>query len=365
MNPKYIVNIDNLVELTPKQREALKEVTKKYKFRSNEYYLSLINWKDPEDPIKKIIIPQIEELEEWGSLDSSGESSYTVQKGFQHKYKDTALLLINDVCGGYCRFCFRKRLFINKGDEITREIASELEYIKNHKEITNVLLTGGDPLLLSTTKIRNIIKSLRGIDHVKIIRVGSKMFAFNPYRILNDEKLLELISEFSMKNKRIYFMMHFNHPKEIQKPSIKAIDKVLKKGAIAVNQTPMIKGINDNSKILSELFQKLSFYGVPPYYVFQGRPVSGNKPFIIPIEKAYSIFLKSLEGISGLAKRPRFVMSHRTGKIELSSLTSKYITFRYHRAAKEENYGKFFVYKRNPNAYWFDDYNSLEEIYKY
>ena len=169
----------------------------------------------------------------------------------------------------------------------------------------------------------------------------------------------------SLKEKRIYFMMHFNHPKEIQKDSIIAIDKVLKNGAIAVNQTPMIKGINDTPSILSELFKKLSFYGVPPYYVFQGRPVIGNKPFIIPVEKGFSIFLKSLENVSGLAKRPKYVMSHKTGKIQIVSMTKDNIIFRYHRAAKKENYGKFYIYKRNKNAYWFDDYEDLIEIYEY
>ena len=365
MYPEYLANIDKIPNLSPNEKASLKKVTERYKFRSNEYYLSLINWEDPKDPIRKIIIPQIDELEDWGTLDASSEKQFTVQKGFQHKYDDTVLLLVNDVCGGYCRFCFRKRLFINPGEEISRNIDNELDYIRQHREITNVLLSGGDPLLLSTSKLRKIIENIRKIEHVKIIRIGSKLFSFNPYRILNDKSLLDLIKEYSLKDRRIYFMMHFNHPKEIQKDSIRAIDEVLKNGAVAANQTPLIKEINDTPSILSELFKKLSFYGVPPYYVFQGRPVIGNKPFIIPVEKGFSIFLKSLEKLSGLAKRPKFVMSHKTGKIEISSLTKENIIFRYHRAANEENYGKFFVYKRNKNAYWFDDYTDLEEIYEY
>jgi KamA family protein len=365
MYPKYLVDIEKVPNLSQEEKKDLKKVTQKYKFRSNEYYLSLIDWDDPDDPIRKIIIPQKEELEEWGSLDASSEKNYTVQKGFQHKYKDTVLLLVNDVCGGFCRFCFRKRLFINHGEEVSRNVEKELDYIKAHKEITNVLLSGGDPLILSTEKLKNIITKLREIDHVQIIRIGSKLFSFNPYRIIEDEAFLKIIEENSTKEKRIYFMMQFNHPKEIQKPSIKAIDEVLKRGAIAVNQTPLLKGINDDHKVLSELFKKLSFYGVPPYYIFQGRPVVGNKPFIIPVEKGYSIFLKALESGSGLAKRPKFVMSHKTGKIEISSLTKENIIFRYHRAANEENYGKFFVYNRNPQAYWFDDYTELKEIFEY
>lgn len=363
MQVNYITKIEKVPQLSEEEKNKLKKVTEKYKFRANDYYLKLINWDDPNDPIRNLIIPQIGKLEEWGRLDASNEKSYTISKGLQHKYRDTALLLVNDVCGGFCRFCFRKRLFINVGEEVVRDVSEDLEYIKKHKEITNVLLTGGDPLLLATKKLEKIISQIREIDHVQIIRIGSKMVAFNPYRITEDPELIELIKKYSTDEKKIYIMTQFNHPREITKEAIKAVNMLQKAGAILANQTPLIKGVNADWKTLMELFKKLSFIGVPPYYVFQGRPVAGNKPFAVPVEEAYQIFLKAIMNVSGLAKRARFAMSHETGKIEVSALTKEHVIFRYQRAHDPKNAGKIMVYKRNPNAYWFDDYTELVEEY--
>lgn len=363
MLSKYITNIEKIEGLSKQQIEKLKEVTQKYKFRANEYYLSLINWNDPKDPIRRIIVPQLEELEEWGFEDASKEHKYTKTKGLQHKYKDTVLLLVNDVCGGFCRFCFRKRLFINVGAEIARDLTEDLKYINQHKEITNVLLTGGDPLLLSTKRLERIISEIRKMEHIEIIRIGTKMLGFDPNRVNDDESFINMIKKFSFKEKRIYFMLHYNHPNEITNEAINAIDKLTNAGSVMANQTPLIKGLNDDPVILSDLFKKLSFIGVPPYYVFQGRPVMGNKPFLVPIEEGFSKFLKSISNISGLAKRARFAMSHETGKIEVTAMTKEHIIFKYLRAHNPDNYEKFFVFKRNPNAYWFDDYKESIEIY--
>ena len=155
------------------------------------YYLDLINWDDPDDPIRQLIIPREEELTEWGTLDASNEESVTVAHGVQHKYTDTVLLLCNEVCGAYCRYCFRKRLFMDDNDEVTNDVSEGLRYIAEHPEVTNVLLTGGDPLLMSTRRLVDIFEALRAIPHVKIIRLGSKMPAFDPYRVLNDAELQE------------------------------------------------------------------------------------------------------------------------------------------------------------------------------
>ena len=119
-------------------------------FRANDYYLNLIDWDDPSDPIRQLIIPRQEELNEWGKLDASNEESITVARGVQHKYVDTVLLLCNEVCGAYCRYCFRKRLFMDVIDEVTNDVTEGIEYIRQHPEVNNVLLTGGDPLLMST-----------------------------------------------------------------------------------------------------------------------------------------------------------------------------------------------------------------------
>ncbi|HUT63619.1 MAG TPA: KamA family radical SAM protein [Anaerolineae bacterium] len=363
-NPKYITKLERVPQIAEIEPYELHKVSEKYAFRTNEYYLSLINWDDPDDPIRRIVIPDKAELETWGCLDASNEKTYTRVLGLEHKYEHTAILLVTDFCGGYCRFCFRKRIFMNLNDEVVRDISEGLNYIRTHKELNNILLTGGDPLLMSTRKLEKIIMQLREIDHVYIIRIGSKIPAFNPYRILNDPSLPEMLNKYSTPEKKIYLMTHFNHPRELTDEAMKAMHMMLKAGVILANQTPIIRGVNDSSEVLGDLFDALSFSGIPPYYVFQCRPTEGNKHLSVPVERGYIIHEQAKMRGSGLAKRSRFVMSHALGKIEVLGLSEDYICFRYHRAANSEEKEKFIVCKRNPEAYWFDDYTDMTEEYQ-
>ncbi|GAB4336771.1 MAG: KamA family radical SAM protein [Calditrichia bacterium] len=362
---RYITKLEKIPELSANEKKVLKEVEDKFSFRTNTYYQSLINWDDPNDPIRRIIMPSMEELDAWGELDASGEHKYTRAPGLEHKYEYTALLLVNNVCGGYCRFCFRKRLFMEENDEVTNDLTEAIEYIRNNKNINNVLMTGGDPLLLSTRKLEGIIKQLREIEHVQIIRIGSKMLAFNPYRVLEDPTVLEMLSKYSTPEKRIYLVVHFNHPRELTPQAIEALDKVIKAGIIPVNQTPLLRGVNDNPEVLAELMNKLSYIGVPPYYVFQCRPTLGNKMFSVPIEEGLEIFEQARMKCSGLAKRARYAMSHVTGKIEILGMTDELIYFRYHRSANPDEKGKFMAFRRNPEAHWFDDYVEMVEEFDF
>jgi len=186
---RYIRDIEQIPQLDPGEIEALKQVGERFVFRANTYYLDLIDWDDPDDPIRKIVVPDTDELLEDGVLDPSDEESVTVVRGAEHKYSTTVLLLVSQVCGTFCRFCFRKRLFMLDNEEVSLDISRGLEYIRSHPEVDNVLLTGGDTLILSTGRIDQILTQLRQIPHVKIIRFGTKMPAFNPYRILDDSRL--------------------------------------------------------------------------------------------------------------------------------------------------------------------------------
>ena len=362
---KYIINLDFVEELSGREREELRKVTEKFAFRTNNYYNSLINWEDPEDPIRRIVIPSTEELEVWGRLDASNESKYTKVHGLEHKYPDTALLLVTDVCGIYCRFCFRKRLFMNDNDEVARDVSEGLEYIRNHPEINNVLLTGGDPLVLATFKLEKILHALAEMPHVRIVRIGSKMLAANPFRVIEDPALLELFEWFNSETgKTLYLMNHFNHPREITREARRAVELVQKTGTPLTNQTPILRGINDSVEVLRELLDELSFMGVPPYYFFQCRPTAGNKTYSTRIEETLDIIESARLRVSGLGARVRYVMSHETGKIEILGRTENLIFFRYHRAADPENSGRFMVYRRNPSAHWFDDYTELVDEFR-
>jgi KamA family protein len=349
-----------MVGLAPKEREKMETVTDQFPFRSNEYYLSLIDWKDGHDPLRRIIVPDIRELKCGGSSDPSCEKEYTKKPGLQHKYDQTGLLLLTDVCGGICRFCFRKRLFMSCERETVKDVSENIDYIREHKEITNVLLTGGDPLMLETRQIEPVLRELRKIPHVNIIRIGSKMLAYNPYRILDDPALLGLLSRYSTPEKRIYLMAHFNHPRELTDVSRQAAEALRKAGVIVVNQTPILNGINHEPETLTTLFRQLSFAGISPYYVFQCRPTTGNHLFQIPVEQSYEILQKSYQACSGLAKRARFVMSHATGKIEIVGKTAGHVFMRYHQAANPANIGKFMVFHANPMARWFEDYRHAQ-----
>ena len=363
--PRYINKLDQVQGLSDQERQQLQPVAERFAFRTNEYYQSLIDWNDPDDPIRRIVMPDIQELDEFGEMDASDEHSYTVRKGLEHKYGDTALLLVNNVCGAYCRFCFRKRLFTDGNDEVTNDITDAVAYISQHPEINNVLLSGGDPLIMSTGKLTKIIKQLRDIKHVRIIRIGTKMTAFDPYRILNDPSLLEMLSEYSLPDRKIFVMAHFNHPRELTEPALKGLQLLQKAGAITVNQSPLIKGVNDNSEIIAELFGRLSFNGVVPYYLFLCRPTSGNEPYIVPVEKGLEIFEGARRRLAGLAKQARLCMSHRTGKVEVVGKMDNKIVFRYHRAPNPLDCGRVMIFDSDPNAGWLDDYMTSQGLTSY
>lgn len=357
---RYVRDLDKIPHIPAAEREKLKKVAERYVFRANDYYLGLINWDDPHDPIKQLIIPREEELSDWGKLDASNEAAVTVAKGVQHKYPHTVLLLCNEVCGAYCRYCFRKRLFMDENDEVSNDVSEGIRYIAGNPNVTNVLLTGGDPLLMSTRRLTEIIEQLRAIPHVRIIRIGSKMPAFDPWRLLNDTELQNVLRKHSTPRKRIYLMAHFDHPRELTDPAVEGIDCFIKCGVICVNQCPLIRGINDDPQVLASMYRELSFIGCPPYYLFQGRPTAGNEPYEVPIVRGWHIFREALRIGSGLARRARYVMSHETGKIEILAVDDNHIYLRYHRAKDAELRGRFMIYKRNDEAYWLDQLEPVD-----
>ncbi|EPY07936.1 radical SAM protein [Paenibacillus sp. E194] len=360
--PKYVTDIDKVTQLPETERKRLKQITEKFVFRVNDYYLNLIDWNDPNDPIRKLVIPNTGELKEYGRWDASDEDTNYVVPGCQHKYSSTALLIVSEVCGAYCRYCFRKRLFRNDVKEAMSDVNPGLTYIAEHPEINNVLLTGGDSLILATPKLRMILQRLRDIPHVKIIRLGSKLPVFNPMRIYEDELLLEAIREFSTPDHRIYVMAHINHPREITEEAKRGFQALHEAGAIVVNQTPVLRGINDDADVLGELLDKLSWAGVTPYYFFINRPVAGNSEFVLPLKEAYQLVEAAKAKTSGLGKRVRLSMSHTSGKIEILAIENGKAYLKYHQS-RDGNYGKFMVLDCPDHAAWFDDLPGNEQFW--
>ncbi|HSG01913.1 MAG TPA: hypothetical protein VLA20_12310, partial [Vicinamibacterales bacterium] len=184
--------------------------------------------------------------------------------------------------------------------------------------------------------------------------------AFDPFRILNDEQLQAAFRRYSLPDRRIYLMAHFDHPRELTDEAVAGIDAYIKSGVICVNQCPLIKGVNDDPDVLADLYRKLSWIGCPPYYLFQGRPTAGNEPYEVPMVRGWEIFREAMRRGSGLARRAKFVMSHETGKVEILAVDERHIYLRYHRARDSENRGRFMVYKRNDEAYWLDQLEPAE-----
>jgi lysine 2,3-aminomutase len=355
---RYITNLRQVDNLSAAELARLAPVAEKFAFRTNDYYLGLIDWDDPDDPIRRLVVPDIQELREFGQTDASGEATYTVANGLEHKYRDTALLLVSRVCGAYCRFCFRKRLFAQESAEVVSDLTGALEYINAHPEINNVLLSGGDPLALSTRQLEGIICRLREIDHVKIIRIGTKMPAFNPYRILTDPQLPEMLARYSTQERKIFLIANFNHPRELTDVALQGLACLQKAGVATLSQSPVIHGVNDAPEVIADLFSRLSYNGVPPYYLFICRPTVGNFPFIVPVEECLDIFERAQRGLSGLARQARLCMSHKTGKVEVVGRIGHQIALRYHRAAHEKDRNRLMLVESRPEAYWLDDYFS-------
>ena len=232
---------------------------------------------------------------EWGDYDASNEADITPIHGVQHKYSEIALFLVTDTCASYCRYCFRKRIFAEDNKETSKNIEKGLHYISDHPEISEILVTGGDPLTLSTNRLTIILDQISEIEHIKVVRLGSKTPAFNPWRLTGDLELQECLYDFTQSGKRIYLMTHFDHPRELTDQAIREIQTYIECGVICLNQCPIVRGINDDPKVLKELYEKLHHAGCAPYYLFQGRPTKGNALYRVPIVEAYEIFREAIK----------------------------------------------------------------------
>ncbi len=342
-------------ELSPVEEKKLKQITKRHPMCVTPYYLSLINWDDPNDPIRKMSVPSMEEFNLEGTYDTSGEAENTKMLGLQHKYHETALILATNRCAMYCRHCFRKRLIGVPTKELLQHFEDAAEYIKQHKRINNVLITGGDPLVLENEVIEKLLSILE-LPQLSFIRFGSRTPVTLPSRF-SDRELLNMFSKYSRPDRRIYVVTQFNHPNEITKQSIKGVDNLIKAGVIVNNQTVLLKDVNDDPLVLAELQNKLVRIGVLPYYVFQCRPVKRVKyNFQVPLCQGIQVVEEAKKHCNGLSKRFRYIMSHRTGKIEILGIYGGEVYFKYHQAKDTKNIGQIFKHPIDETVGWLDDF---------
>lgn len=346
-------DIKQIIKIDETELKKLAKINRKYPVKVSPYFSKMIDWDNPRDPLRQIVFPSPKEENKEGSIDTSKERSITIMKGLQHAFRPTVLLLISSDCACNCRFCFRKRLKFSSEELLKskKDIEKALNYIEEHREIDNILLSGGDPLMLSNKLLEIFLKELNKIEHIKIIRIGTCIPAYFPDRVNKDKRLKEMISMYC-KKKKIYFVLHFNHPNELTESAYKCIDNLKKSGVNTLNQAVLLKGINDNPNVLSDLFNKLSYVGVTPYYLFQCRPVRNATHFQVSLGRGYKIFEEAKEQMSGLAKTARYVMSHKTGKIEIVGLKDNFIFLKYHQAINPHNLGRIFTWKINNKTTW-------------
>lgn len=348
--------LQEFLHLSEDEAKQMEAIVKKYPVCVNPYYLGLIEKENPNDPIRKMSIPDIREFSEGGQTDTSGESENTVIQGMQHKYKQTALILSTNQCAMYCRHCFRKRLVGASSDEIAQHLPEMVDYVRKHTEINNVLISGGDAFLNSNEILEMYLQYFTEIDTLDFIRFGTRTPVVLPQRISEDSKLLAILERYC-KKKQIIVVTQFNHPRELTKEAIKALACLRNIGCMIRNQTVLLKGVNDDPQILSKLMNQLVACGVMPYYIFQCRPVAGvQNQFQVPILDGIKIVDAAKNNMNGQSKGVRYAMSHPTGKIEIiGCLKENEVIFKYHQAKYEKDQARIFIKELKEKQCWLQE----------
>lgn len=292
------------IHLTPEEEEGVKTSLQTLRMAITPYYLSLIDPDDINCPVRMQAIPNVAEthISPADLLDPLHEDSDSPVPGLTHRYPDRVLLLITDMCSMYCRHCTRRRYAGQKDHEAPVDyIQKAIDYIAKTPQVRDVLLSGGDALMVSDAKLESIIQKLRAIPHVEIIRIGSRTPVVCPQRITDS------LTEMLKKYHPIWLNTHFNHPKEITPDSIAACEKMANAGIPLGNQSVLLKGINDCPNIMKRLVHGLVKMRVRPYYIYQCDLSQGLEHFRTPISKGIEI-IEGLRGHTSGYAVPTFVV---------------------------------------------------------
>jgi lysine 2,3-aminomutase len=294
---KSITTVDQLIELYGEEnidREAVQEAIDKFNLRITPAVLAQIE--EAGDAFWQQYVPSPEENEVLdGIVDSLAEDADSPVPNITHRYPDRVLFLISPVCATYCRFCTRRRKVGDPEKIPLNQFESAFKYLREHTEVRDVILSGGDPFMLSDRRLEYFLQKLREIPHIEIIRIHTRIPVHLPERINAD--LCKTIARYHP----IFVNVHFNHPAELTPPTEKALAKLANAGCPLGSQTVMLKGVNDDPEIMKELMQKLVKNRVRPYYLYMADPVAGAEHFRTSVEKGFEI-IRAIRGwTSGLA----------------------------------------------------------------
>jgi lysine 2,3-aminomutase len=323
--------------------EEINAICKIYPMRIPRYYYNLIHQKG--DPLWRQCIPSAYELMDSNSPeDPLHEEEDSPVPRLTHRYPDRVLFLITDRCPMYCRFCTRKRMVGRTSTINEKTIAMGLDYIRSHPEIRDVLLSGGDPLMVSDRKLERIISRLREIPHVEIIRIGTKFPCVLPSRIT--DSLCNMLKKYHP----IYINTHFNHPREVTPQAKEACEKLAGAGIPVGCQTVLMKGVNDDPEILKELMHKLLMMRVRPYYLYQADLTRGTNHFRTRVEIGLQI-MQSLRGHTTGFGVPQFVIDAPGGGGKIPLMPDYVVNFDEKEIVLRNFEGKQYCYPQADQPY--------------
>lgn len=329
-----------IVKLTPEEEEGIKKATGRLSMAITPYWAALMDSEDAACPIRRQAVPTSFEsaVGPHEMTDPCAEDRDSPAPHLVHRYPDRVLLLATEHCAMYCRHCTRRRLVgDHKEDNSAASFDAAIEYIKSNKKVRDVLISGGDPLLMEDEEIESLLKRIREISHVEFLRIGTRIPVTLPQRIT--EKLTNILKKYSP----VWMSIHFNHPKEITKRCKIACDMLAESGVPLGSQTVLLKGINDRPYIMKKLMHELLQIRVRPYYIYQCDPVRGTQHFRTPVAVGINIMEKLRGNTSGYAVPtyvidgpggggkipvgPNYILSQAKGKYVLRNYKGKIYTY--------------------------------------
>jgi lysine 2,3-aminomutase len=341
-----VEQLRQVINLTPTERVAVTRRSGRFIMGIPPYWAALMDADDPTCPIRRQAVPTEEEyqLSPNDMIDPLGEDSHMPVPGLVHRYPDRVLLLVVEVCSMYCRFCTRSRVVgTTAGYSRPANIDLAIDYIKAHRKIRDVLISGGDPLTLSDDRLDDVLTKLKAIPHVEFVRIGTRNPVTLPYRIT--PQLCEVLK----KNKPVWMSTHFNHPKEVTPAVRRACGMLVDSGVPLGSQTVLMKGINDRAAIMKKLFHELLKIRVRPYYIYQCDPVKGTAHFRTPVSAGLQIIEKLRGHTSGYAV-PTFVVDGPGGGGKIPLMPNYVVSAKDGTWVLRNYAGKTFTYKEEQTA---------------
>jgi len=330
-----------VIKLTPSEEAAVNRRSGRFVMGIPPYWAALMDPDDPTCPIRRQAVPVEEEykLSPNDMIDPLAEDSHMPVPGLVHRYPDRVLLLVVEVCAMYCRFCTRSRVVgTTAGYSRPANIDAAIDYIKAHRKVRDVLISGGDPLTLSDDRLDDVLTKLKAIPHVEFVRIGTRNPVTLPYRVT--ESLCNVLK----KHKPVWMSLHFNHPKEVTPPVKKACGMLADSGVPLGSQTVLMKGINDRPAIMKKLFHELLKIRVRPYYIYQCDPVKGTSHFRTPVAAGLAIIEKLRGHTTGYAV-PTFVVDGPGGGGKIPLMPNYVVSVKNGVWTLRNFAGKLFTYK--------------------